>query len=86
MLHMVCRMLVSLMKESLAGAELFGRAVSLEPNSQKGYFYYAKYLDKLMQDAQKRQAARRASSKGMDRIGGKARQALHDIRTTKQTC
>ena len=55
-------------------AALFSRAISLEPKSQKAFFHYAKYLDQLMQDAQKRQAARNsAAAKGMDRIGGKAR-------------
>lgn len=55
-------------------AGLFNRAIALEPKSQKTFFYYAKYLDQLMQDAQKRQAARAsAASKHMDRIGGKAR-------------
>ncbi len=58
----------------LFAAALFSRAISLEPKSQKAFFHYAKYLDQLMQDAQKRQAARNsATSKGMDRIGGKAR-------------
>ena len=65
-------------------AGLFGRALSLEPRSEDVYFHFAKYQDQLMQDARQRQDAKAAQqplnpkdvrSKGMDRIGGKARSA-----------
>ena len=58
---------------------LFGRATSLSSKSEKGYFYFAKYLDSLMSDAKQRQEATRAgaSDKGLDRLGGKSRHACH---------
>ena len=53
---------------------LFKQAISLEPKCEEAYFHYAKFLDQLMQDAKTRQSANQtASSKHMDRMGGKSK-------------
>ena len=55
-------------------AGLFKQAISLEAKSEKAYFYFAKFLDQLMEDAKKRQTAHVSStSKHMDRMGGKSK-------------